>query len=212
MLAEPVQLTITDNTRSLITVKTGAGGYTVRLHHMFLDADDEVLRALTQYIRSRNTRTPAVLKQFVRANEDKIRKTPPRPRRTVLRPVGRCYDLRALFDEVNHEYFDGKLHCAITWGANRRVRRRKSVRLGAYSEETRTIHINPVLDSTSVPRFVVKGIIYHEMLHHSLGAARANGRRIAHSRAFRELESRFRHYDRVHAWVESNRRRLLGAR
>ncbi|MFP3870785.1 MAG: hypothetical protein ACLFVT_07925, partial [Syntrophobacteria bacterium] len=52
MLAIPVHLTITDNTHSIIGIRVCKSGYAVRLHHMFLAADEEVLKALKQYIQS----------------------------------------------------------------------------------------------------------------------------------------------------------------
>jgi hypothetical protein len=61
-----------------------------------------------------------------------------------------------------------------------------------------------------VPRYVVEGIVYHEMLHHHLGVERRNGRRIAHSEAFRRMESRYRHHHRLLGWKKKNLQRLLG--
>ncbi len=207
---KPVQLTITDNTYSMIRVRPSYDGYNVRLHHMFLEADATVLTSLARFIVSPRKKAPAPLRDFVTTNYDKIRKSPPRTRRTILRSNGRFFDLRALFDQINEEYFENKIDCLITWGANRRVRNQDSIKLASYSDRTKTIRVNPVLDRSYVPKYVVKGIIYHEMLHHHLGVELQNGRKIAHSKTFRQIESRYRHYDRLHAWKEKNLHRLLG--
>ncbi|UCG11825.1 MAG: hypothetical protein JSU72_15065 [Deltaproteobacteria bacterium] len=210
LVAKPVQLTITDNSFSMINVTQSNSGYALRLHHMFLDADEEVLSSLAYFVRSSSRKVPSVLRHFVEANSDRIRKAPPKRRKTALRTVGRFFDLRAIFDQMNHEYFDGKIDCLITWGAKRRIRRQKSIRLATYSEDARTIRINPILDRSYVPKYVVQGIVYHEMLHHFLGVECCNGRRIAHSKAFRRLEAEYRHHHRLQSWKKNNLERLLG--
>ena len=210
LVRKPIQLTITDNTYSLISIQPSNYGYNIRLHHMFLAADAEVLAALARFIKSRNKKAPATLRDFVTANSDKIRKSPLRTRRNILRPNGRFFDLKALFNQLNEEYFENEIDCFITWGANRRVRKQNSIKLASYSDRTDTIRVNPVLDRSYVPQYVIKGIIYHEMLHHHLGVENHNGRKIAHSKTFRQLEKRYRHYDRLQAWKKKNLHRLLG--
>ncbi|MFP3870166.1 MAG: SprT-like domain-containing protein, partial [Syntrophobacteria bacterium] len=144
------------------------------------------------------------------ANSVKIRKVPPRSRRAVLRPAGRFFNLKHIFDELNCEYFEGRLACGITWGANKKVRNQKTIRLGSYSEATRTIRVNPVLDRRYVPNYVIRGIVYHEMLHHFLGTAGQDGGTSAHSAGFRRLERRYRHHHKLQAWLEKHREHLLG--
>jgi len=205
-----VDLTITDNAHSMIHIRPTKTRYKVRLHHMFLEADTEVLNSLARFIKGRNRKAPQVLRDFVAANSDKIKKAPHRSRRTVLRHVGRCFNLVLLYDEVNREYFENQVDCKITWGARRRVRRQNSIKLASYSDLSETIRVHPILDSRYVPKYVIKGIIYHEMLHHYLGVKLHNGRKIAHSKKFRQLESRYRHYHKLQAWKEINLHRLLG--
>jgi predicted SprT family Zn-dependent metalloprotease len=177
---------------------------------MFLKADADILTSLAHFIKGRRKNAPSVLRDFVRANSTEIRNSTPRSRKTVLRQRGRFFDLKTLFDEVNSEYFDKKIDCLITWGANRQVQNQNSIKLGSYSERTKTIRVNPALDRSYVERYVIKGIIYHEMLHHYLGVEIHNGRKIAHSKTFRRLESRYRYHDRLQAWKEKNLHRLLG--
>ena len=210
LVDKPVHLTITDNTSSMLTVKASNSGYHMRLHHMFLEADTPVLKSLARFITSRNRKPPSALKEFVNANSYKIREAVPRTRRNVLCSAGRYFDLKHLFDQVNREYFNNEVDCSITWGARRRVRGQNSIKLASYSETTRTIRVNPVLDKGYVPKYVIEGIIHHEMLHHYLGVEIHNGRKIAHSRTFRQLESRYQHYTRLKAWKEKNVHRLLG--
>jgi hypothetical protein len=210
LVARPVALTITDNSHAMITVRSANPGYKVRLHRMFLEADPPVLKALAGFIGRRSRQASPILRQFVAANSEKIRRAVPRPRRTALRTAGRYFDLREIFARTNRDYFDGQVDCAISWGSNRRVRSQCSIRLGTYSEQTRTIRLNPRLDRSFVPRYVIEGIVHHEILHHLLGTTPVRGRKIAHSPAFRRLESCYSHHAQVQAWIKAHRDRLLG--
>jgi hypothetical protein len=210
LLQKPVHLAITDNTQSMIHIRPSGSGYRVRLHHMFLEADPEVLDSLARFVKSRNRKAPSVLRNFVANNSDKIKQSPRKSRQALVRSKGRFFDLNALFDQVNSEYFENQLDCPITWGANRRVRKQNSIKLASYSDSTKTIRVHPALDKSYVPKYVIMGIVYHEMLHHHLGVEHRNGRKMAHTRRFRQLEARYRHYHRLQAWKEKNLHRLLG--
>ena len=210
LVDKPIHLTITDNTHSMIHIRPSNSGYRVRLHHMFIDADARVLRSLARFITGRNKRAPSVLRDFVASNQNKIRKVPVKPRKTILRHNGRYFHLKELFDQVNHQYFANKLDCQITWGARRRVRKQNSIKLASYSDNTEIIRINPVLDRSYVPKYVITGIIYHEMLHHYLGVESHNGRKMAHTKRFRQMERRYLHYDKLQNWRKKNLHLLLG--
>jgi len=210
LVNKPVELTITDNVHSMIHIRPSTRCYHVRLHHMFLEADTEILNSLARYIKGRHRKAPSVLRHFVASNSNKIRQAPRRSRRTVLRHAGRYFNLLMLYNEVNGEYFEDQANCKITWGAKRRVRRQNSIKLASYSDLSETIRVHPILDCKYVPKYVIKGIIYHEMLHHHLGVKLHNGRKIAHSKKFRQLESRYHHYHKLQAWKEKNLHRLLG--
>jgi len=210
LVKKPVHLTITDNTHSMIHIRPSNSGHKMRLHHMFLEADSEVLNSLARFVKSRNRKAPSVLRSFVAANSYKIKQSPRKSRQTTVRSKGRFYDLDALFDQVNREYFANEIDCPITWGANRRVRNQNSIKLASYSDRTKTIRVHPALDKSYVPKYVIMGIVYHEMLHHHLGVEHRNGRKIAHTKRFRQLEARYRDYHRLQAWKERNLNRLLG--
>ena len=210
LVKRPIRLTITDNVHSMIHIRSSNKGYKVRLHHMFIEADQEVLRSLALFIKGRNKKVPRLLRDFVASNHDKIRKTPAKPRKTVVRHNGRYFNLKKLFDQVNQKYFANRIDCHISWGARRLVRKQNSIKLASYSDRTKIIRINPVLDRSYVPEYVVTGIIYHEMLHHYLGVESRNGRKMAHTKRFRQLEKRFRHYVDLQDWKERNLHRLLG--
>jgi predicted SprT family Zn-dependent metalloprotease len=210
-LRVPLSLTFTDNTRSMISVKYKDQGYRVRLHHMFLDADESVLKSLADYISGNLSRVKKRLKAFIKTHEGKIRRAAgsPRKRRSVIRPRGRYFHLQEAFDGLNRQYFGGGADCAVTWGNRRKRSGRRSVRLGSYSRAQNIIRINPLLDRAFVPPYVVEDVLYHEMVHHHLGAEKRNGRRLYHHEDFRNMEEKFIHRDKARHWLKENLSRLL---
>ncbi len=211
LLKAPITLIITDNTHSIISVKSNKQAYILRLHHMFLDAPEPVLASLAGYISGRLRGVRKRLKAFISENEWKIRqqREPRSPRKITITTCGRHFDLSESFQRLNRKYFEGRTECAITWGNRRKRRRQKTVRLGSYSPETEIIRINRILDRPNVPNYVLDDIIYHEMLHHHLGVEKRNGRRFHHHETFKKMEKIFPHTDRAQLWVKKNLHRLL---
>lgn len=206
-----IELTVTDNTHNLLSVQpNGANGKVkVRLHHMFLAADTRVLRALAQWLRQPRARKPGkVLDGFIHANRHCIRSSRRRPRTIRVRSRGRCFNLQELYDEVNEQCFEGSIRAHITWGQMPAKRRRRSIRFGSYNHELKLIRIHPLLDQEFVPKFFVRYIVFHEMLHAHLGISESEtGRRQIHTPEFRKLEKAYPDYDRALAW-QNNRTAL----
>jgi hypothetical protein len=68
----------------------------------------------------------------------------------------------------------------ITWGTHRDM------------PEGNLILVNSVLDSHDVPSFVVEHIVWHEICHDVMPPENgSNGRRLVHSKIFREMEHRY---------------------
>ena len=90
-----------------------------------------------------------------------------------------------------------------------RGRRRKSIQLGTYSADERLMRIHPMLDQEWVPDFYVESVIFHELLHHELGAEEKDGRRCFHTPEFRRRERAFECFARAQVWEKENLSRLL---
>jgi hypothetical protein len=205
-------LKLTDNRYTMVMVRRGTADYSVRLHRMFATADIKLLRALARYVVFNDPRASAVIGGFIEENQHVIRGQPRRPRRVVLRTVGRAHDLQAIYDRLNRDYFAGKLAARITWGsAPRRERPRRSIKMGSFAVEDRLIRIHPVLDHASVPEYFVAWIVFHEMLHGKYEVVRKGDRRCFHSKEFVAEERTFREYHRACAWERANMDRLLGS-
>jgi len=210
LLREPISVSITNNRHTMLSTRRSGRVTHLRLHHMFLDADDTTVRAMARYLERGERRASERLDSFIEANHHLISKG--RTRRTRVRTEGRYHDLGEIFTEVDELYFGGGTDdVQVTWGrrppANRRGRR--SVRLGTYVQDDQLIRMHPVLDQDWVPRFFVAYVLFHEMLHHVVPAPLVNGKRRFHGPEFRKRERNYPDYARAIAWEETNLRRLL---
>lgn len=197
-----ISLTVTDNSTSMLSVKTKGKAVSVRLHRIFLEAGANVVDEIAEFIKKRGGKTPHI-RDFIRGKRDILKKKVPRRLNAVTR--GRYYDILNIYESINREYFEEKVSASITWGTKspRRAVRRRT--LGSYSSHSHMIRINPILDIERVPPYFVEFIVYHEMLHACLGVKNKNGRRSVHSKEFRELERRFRDYEKAMAWEKKSR-------
>lgn len=210
-----VALTVTNNTSNMMSVKIAPGEHAIRLrlHHMFLDAPLEIRNALAHWIKHpRSKKHAECFRAFIASRNDKIRKQPSVPAK--VKTKGAFFDLQILFDEFNAAHFNSNLDAAISWGRETSARLR-SIRFGAYYDTARLIRIHPRLDQAFVPSYVVRYIVFHEMLHACLGIRRnESGRRSIHSRQFKEMERCFPEYQQAVKWIENpeNLNRILRGR
>ena len=73
------------------------------------------------------------------------------------------------------------------------------------------MRVHPALDQAWVPRFFVRFIVFHEMLHHVEPAHEGRGRTQFHTKTFRARERAFHDHDRALAWERAHLGRLLRA-
>jgi predicted metal-dependent hydrolase len=196
-----VSLRINDNSTSMISARARDGVLHVRLHRMFLHADNGLLDELSHFVRGRKVKTP-LIRAFIERHRGMLRKCEPRQPR--INQQGRYHDLASLSESVNREYFGGSINASSTWGIRRRGRAVRRRTLGSYSSHTNTIRINPELDKRSVPPYFIEFIIYHEMLHADMGVGTGTKRRAVHPREFRRREKMFKRYAEALAWEKDN--------
>ncbi len=196
-IGRPISLVFTENSTTMLSARKQNDGLRIRLHRLFLNADNEVLNEIVSYLLG-TSRAMTRFRKFVRDNRAHIQAGP--PNRVSQKTQGRYHDLSELFNAVNEEYFGGRINAGITWGSRSprcSVRKRT---LGSFSERSNIIRINPVLDKKNIPRYYVEFVVYHEMLHAAIGIAREGDRRRVHSLEFRRREKLFKDYDRAIAW------------
>jgi hypothetical protein len=207
-----VRLILTDNRSTVISTKNlqNLGIVQVRAHHMFAHADENTIKAFALWVAGhRDRKVGAVINEFIARNRDRMAVRHSRPARVL--PRGRHHNLKELFDEVNRSAFQGEMTASVTWGQWGAVnRRQRGLRLGSFSSEQNLIRIHPVLDRADVPRFFVRYIMFHEMLHEALGIRRSKGNRnLIHTKEFKETEQKYFDYERAIQWEKDNLTRLL---
>jgi hypothetical protein len=176
---------------------------------MFIDATPGILRAVAAYAERQDREASELLREFIDQNEDAIRqRCAPRP--CTIDVEGRYHNLQTIFDDLNRIYFGGAIRARITWGPRtQRKRGRTSIKLGSYTVEDELIRVHPVLDAEDVPHHYLAWVVYHEMLHEIHDMPVVDGRRVYHTRAFRQAEAKFEQYPEAVLWERTNLHKLL---
>jgi hypothetical protein len=213
-LCEQVRLTIHDNRSTMLSYQRRDTGLHVRLHHMFLDAPEDVVRAVADFASGRRLPAPRrrVAGNRIDAYVKEHRRRIGEPRADRVNPQGRVHDLQAIFDRLNAEHFDGRIEARIGWGAVRGLRRRHTIKTGVYVEAARLIRIHAHLDRPGVPEFYVAMVVFHEMLHQAIPAVERGGRRVVHGPDFRRRERAYPDFERARLWEERHLGMLLAPR
>jgi len=194
-------VTFTNNRRSMATWRRYAdGSLELRAHWMFMSAPDDVVAALAGLLR-KDALSRASLGEFIRENDHLVRAKTPRQgsaKRVVLRAVGCAVDLRDIHQHVNEAYFGGRSTAYVTWGRALRRRNPRRMNFGSYDSKRNVVTISRRLNEPDIHRYMVEFIMYHEILHESLGVGKtASGRRRIHGKEFRRLERQFPYYDKA---------------
>lgn len=212
-LGTGASITLTNNRRTLISMRRLGGLCHVRISRRFALADGATIDGLVSYLKGETRALPKAVRGFMN------RAPSPEPARRKalkkLKTAGAVHDLAEIANQVNSRYFNGALSFRITWGkAPVKVKRRGgSITLGSYDCDLNLVRIHPALDMAEVPRRFVEFIIYHELTHKKLGTRIGeNGERRIHDTMFRELERGFENYEAVRKWEKENILSILRAR
>lgn len=200
-----LKLKINDNRSTMLSVKWEPDYTTVSLHRMFLQAPKNVMDALACYLKQEDKDIAPSVKAFI---EDSLKHIDYSHEldRSKLYTQGNVYNLKKIYDELNREYFQNKLDLSITWFGKGVQRYRSRMVFGLYYDPMKLIKINRLLDNPSYPEYLVRYVVYHEMVHHVCPAYfDKNGHHHIHSKEFKEREARFRHFDLALNWIQKNR-------
>lgn len=201
----------------LLSQPTLKGGWVVRLHRVFEQAPPEIRADLASWIRV-GRRAPRACRDLGAWTELALRELSPRPtRKLTLQPRGQTHDLAmlaaGLWDTEFHGEFDTEQapRPALTWGRRAKSRTRRSIQLGSYNGAQNLVRIHPVLDQPAVPRWFVRYVLFHEILHAALPSERTrSGRKIVHhGPRFRHREKNYVDTARAIAWEAQHLSKLL---
>ena len=136
----------------------------------------------------------------------------PMQRQFAFAEQGRHFDLRAIFDKLNAQYFRSpKLRgYRIEWGRKRRERPTNEIVFGTIQEDDKLIRVHPLLDRAFIPRWFLEYVVYHEMCHAVVrDIYTPQGKRVVHHDAFWKRERGFHWFKRAKRWEEQNLARFL---
>lgn len=124
---------------------------------------------------------------------------------------GEVFNLRAIFRNLNAEYFGNRFpRYRVVWARKQKSRPKNQIVFGSIQEEDRIIRIHPLLDRHLVPTWFLEYVMYHEMCHAMVrDEYDSAGRRIVHHEKFFARERRFHWFKRAKAWEQENLARFL---
>lgn len=204
-----LKVRINDNRSTMLSVCWEPDHTRVSLHRMFLKAPSNVMTALGTYLKGKNRELQPAVKAYIEECRQRLDYS-----HTVdqgaLCHQGRVYNLQEIYDEINRDYFGGKLRLHITWFGEPRCRNRSRISFGLYHDTLKLIKINRILDKNSIPRYLVSYVIFHEMLHHVCPPfIDEDGVSRIHNEEFKRRELAYRHYHHAIQWIRENRRNLF---
>ena len=206
LLKLPVHLTLTDNRTALVSFRRLPEELRLRVHHLFLDAPEPVVRAIAAFVGRGDARARALLEEYTRDKKARVRRT--RRPGAPLKARGKCFDLRAIYERLNTTHFQGRIQADIGWARRPGPKQRKTIRLGIYDSRLRELRIHPALDQPHVPAFVVDAVVFHAMLH-QLFPDEPGSCPSSHSPEFLERERVFPLLDAALRWQHEHLRSLL---
>jgi len=189
------------------TIRLRDGKLLVRLSDLLEGAPESVLRAIAHILLAKMYRKPiehahaARYRRYVSSREiatkvHLIRQM--RGRKRIESGRGRVYDLEAIFETLNTQYFHRLLaRPNMTWS---RDHARNS--LGHYDPAHNAIVVSRVFDSAQVPRYAVEYIVYHEMLHLKHPVKLRGSRRCVHPAEFAAEERLFSHLEEAKRFLK----------
>jgi len=199
-----LKLKINDNRSTMLSVKWESDFTKVSLHRIFLQAPPNVMDALACYLRREDKNIAPSVKAFIEDNLKTLDYSDDLDR-TKLFSQGNVYNLQKIYNDLNTEYFEGKLNLQITWFGKPMKRFRSRVTFGLYYDPLRLIKINRLLDSPAFPDYLVGYVVYHEMVHHVCPAYfDEKGQHQIHNKEFKEKEALYKYFDLAQAWIKKN--------
>lgn len=179
----------------------------VSLSDLLEGAPEPILRAIAHILLAKLYRKPIDPTQNLRYRRytnsaaisekaEQIRRI--RGRKVNLGPQGRFFNLENVFDDLNLRFFHGLMgRPVLTWSSH--ASRRS---LGHYDAAHNTIVVSRIFDRPNCPLYVLEYLLYHEMLHLKHPIKVGGSRRCVHSKAFRDEEKLFPHWDEAQRFLK----------
>ena len=177
-------------------VRWDEDGLSFRITDVLEGAPAQILEALAHILLCKLLRrpTPKMFAERYRRylNRREMRRSlqlvkQARGRKYVSSPQGACYDLEAMFEQLNLSYFHGLVARPLL-GWSRKPSRSM---LGHYDPSHNAIVLSCYLDRPAVARLAVEYVLFHEMLHLRFPVEHRGARRCVHTTEFKQAEREF---------------------
>jgi len=195
------------------TIRRKGSAWVIRISDHCRHAPRNVLEAIVNILASKVMRRKPSQKYL--NTYELFRKTPwvtaavrerrlHKGRKHMASEKGTYYSLREIYQELNRDYFNNQIEIRrIGWGL-----RKSRERLGHYDPVHHSITLSPLLDTPRVPKYVVRYIVYHEMLHAVFEDNPSSGYRRHHPAEFRRAERSYPDYPSAKRFLREHGRRL----
>jgi len=206
-LGSVVIIHFTNNSCTMVSKYERGGVPHLRVHHLFRRAPRALLRDLVRFCFLRVTRKTGrrirgELMDFIEEyREETLLIYPERRRRP---PAGDHYDLIELMGTAWRKHVPELTTTPeIAW-----TREAHRTLMGKWlptpTPHPNLIVINRLLDHSSVPRYYVEFVVFHELLHELMPTSRQCGRWVHHPPEFRRRERQFPGFRQAQRWEEAN--------
>lgn len=198
--------------RQVIVAHPERSGLRVRMNQVFERAPEDVRVAVADWLRVGRSARGACreLDGWIASIVTTL--GPPRAPRLVVR--GAHHDLAEITAELLADEFRAlpreRHPSGVTWGRRGSRSARRSLQLGSFDPETTLVRIHPVLDQVAVPRWFVRYVLFHELLHAELNEPCRESRRYRHhGHEFRQRETAYPGTAHALTWQQENLPALL---
>ncbi len=204
-----LKLKINDNRSTMLSIRWEPDFTKVSMHRMFLQAPQNVMQALSCYIKQEQKTIGKTIKEFIEEGLKKLDYSHLVDQKKLY-SRGEVYDLQQIYSDLNKEYFENKLNLHITWFGKPNQKSRSRVTFGLYHDPLKLIKINRLLDSSFFPDYVVKYVVYHEILHSvKTSYFDPKGFLRIHGKEFKEKELEFSNYALAKNWIKEHQAHLF---
>lgn len=204
-----LELVINENRSTMLNILAKKRDWAkLSVHKMFLDAPENVISAIAHYVRGtrkdRETKD-LLIRGYIQSNLKRFDYAHLLNTKNFA-TTGRFYDLKAIYEKLNRDYFGSRLDLKITWYGVSGRKTKSRVIFGQYFDHLRLVKIHRVLDDPFFPDYFVHFVMYHEMLHHVVpGQFDCRGFFRVHGEEFKRLEKEFAEYERATEWEKRNK-------
>ena len=201
----PVILHLNQNVSTYLSVLEKKKSHIkISLHKLFLQAEDEVCKAVIRYSFKRDKNALKQLRIFSNICFSEMDYSKDLASKE-WKVKGSFYDLQEIYRRINTLYFADRLSLRITWFPKPRYKKYSSLTFGSYMRHLRLVRINEILDHPKVPEYFIDFVVYHEMLHDDCPPMLdRSGRLWIHTPLFKKREKEFSLYKKAKEWEEKH--------